>query len=60
MLNAIVDFSLKNRAVVLILAALATPAMAETARVLSGEHGDFTRLVIELYLNWKRPKAIVV
>lgn len=33
---------------VLILAALATPAMAETARVLSGEHGDFTRLVIEL------------
>jgi hypothetical protein len=30
------------------LAVLAAPAMAETARVLSGEHADFTRLVVEL------------
>jgi len=27
---------------------LAAPGKAETARILSGEHGDFTRLVIEL------------
>lgn len=27
---------------------LASAAQAETARILSGEHGDFTRLVIEL------------
>ncbi|MGL4238157.1 hypothetical protein [Tabrizicola sp.] len=33
---------------VLLLLALATPIAAETARVVSGEHGDFTRLVIEL------------
>lgn len=32
----------------LLLLALTAPAAAETARVLSGEHGDFTRLVIEL------------
>jgi hypothetical protein len=32
----------------LLLLALSGPAQAETARVLSGEHGDFTRLVIEL------------
>jgi hypothetical protein len=32
----------------LMLLALATPSQAETARVLSGEHGDFTRLVIEM------------
>lgn len=32
----------------LLLLALAVPAAAQTARVLSGEHGDFTRLVIEL------------
>ena len=30
------------------LALLAAPAMAETARVISGEHADFTRLVVEL------------
>ena len=35
------------RALVLILA-LAGPGKAETARVFSGEHADFTRLVIEL------------
>jgi hypothetical protein len=29
------------------LSVLAFPAAAETSRVLSGEHGDFTRLVIE-------------
>jgi hypothetical protein len=34
--------------VFLLSLALASPAAAETARVLSGEHGDFTRLVIEL------------
>jgi hypothetical protein len=34
--------------VLLLLLALTTPVAAETARVLSGEHGDFTRLVIEL------------
>jgi hypothetical protein len=28
--------------------ALSTPALSDTARVLSGEHGAFTRLVIEL------------
>lgn len=33
---------------VLILLASVLPASAETARILSGEHGDFTRLVIEL------------
>lgn len=33
---------------VLLLLSLALPAAADTARVLSGEHGDFTRLVIEL------------
>ena len=27
---------------------LASPGASETARILSGEHGDFTRLVIEL------------
>ncbi|NHB76646.1 hypothetical protein [Rhodobacter calidifons] len=32
----------------LILLSLAAPAAGETARVYSGEHGDFTRLVIEL------------
>jgi hypothetical protein len=32
----------------LLLLALGIPAQAETARILSGEHGDFTRLVIEL------------
>lgn len=32
----------------LILLGLAVPAGAETARVYSGEHGSFTRLVIEL------------
>ena len=32
----------------LILVSLAAPAVGETARVYSGEHGDFTRLVIEL------------
>ena len=32
----------------LFLLALASPVSAETARILSGEHGDFTRLVIEL------------
>lgn len=31
-----------------LLFATALPASSETARVLSGEHGDFTRLVIEL------------
>jgi tetratricopeptide (TPR) repeat protein len=31
-----------------ILLAVATPLAAEPARVLTGEHGDFTRLVIEL------------
>lgn len=30
------------------LALLATPAVAETARVISGEHANFTRLVVEL------------
>ncbi|MFO1203548.1 MAG: hypothetical protein U1E58_13020 [Tabrizicola sp.] len=35
------------RALLVLLATL-LPASAETARVLSGEHGDFTRLVIEL------------
>ncbi|WP_374430803.1 hypothetical protein [Tabrizicola sp.] len=35
------------RAMLLTLA-LASAAQAETARILSGEHGDFTRLVIEL------------
>ena len=30
------------------LALLAAPAIAETARVISGEHADFTRLVVEL------------
>lgn len=34
--------------ILLLLAALALPAKAETARVTSGEHPDFTRLVIEL------------
>ncbi len=34
--------------ILLFLAALAFPAGAETARVISGEHADFTRLVIEL------------
>jgi hypothetical protein len=34
--------------ILLLLCALAGPAAAQTARVLSGEHGDFTRLVIEL------------
>ncbi|MBN8631496.1 MAG: hypothetical protein J0L76_11640 [Rhodobacterales bacterium] len=34
--------------VLLILLALSVSAQAEVARVLSGEHGDFTRLVIEL------------
>ncbi len=32
----------------LFLLALCLPAQAQSARVLSGEHGDFTRLVIEL------------
>jgi hypothetical protein len=32
----------------LVLLATLLPAAAETARVISGEHGDFTRLVIEL------------
>jgi hypothetical protein len=32
----------------LVLAVTAGPAVAETARVLSGEHDDFTRLVIEM------------
>jgi hypothetical protein len=32
----------------LLLFATVLPASAESARVLSGEHGDFTRLVIEL------------
>ena len=31
-----------------LLAVLSSPAAAETARVASGEHADFTRLVIEL------------
>lgn len=31
-----------------LLLVLATPAWTETAKVRSGEHGDFTRLVIEL------------
>jgi hypothetical protein len=31
-----------------LLSTLGTPSAAETARVLSGEHGSFTRLVIEL------------
>lgn len=35
------------RALVL-MAGLAAPAGAETARVISGEHADFTRLVVEL------------
>lgn len=35
------------RALILTLV-LASAAQAETARILSGEHGDFTRLVIEL------------
>jgi hypothetical protein len=34
--------------VILSLLMLGTPAQAETARVLSGEHADFTRLVVEL------------
>jgi hypothetical protein len=34
--------------VLLFLLALVGPAMAETARVLSGEHAEFTRLVVEL------------
>lgn len=34
--------------VLLLLLASATPALAESARVLSGEHDAFTRLVIEL------------
>lgn len=34
--------------VLLLLLALASPARAEEARVMSGEHADFTRLVIEL------------
>ncbi len=32
----------------LVLLAFATPLCAETVRVISGEHSDFTRLVIEL------------
>lgn len=36
------------RFLLLTLLALAGPLRAETARVYSGEHGDFTRLVIEL------------
>jgi hypothetical protein len=32
----------------LLLIALSAPAAAKPARVLSGEHGDFTRLVIEM------------
>lgn len=41
------------RAVVLLLA-LAGPAWSQSARVLSGEHADFTRLVVELPpgLDW--------
>lgn len=31
-----------------LLAALSGPAMAQPARVISGEHSDFTRLVVEL------------
>ncbi len=34
--------------VLLVLLATLLPASAETVRVLSGEHGEFTRLVIEL------------
>jgi hypothetical protein len=34
--------------ILLLLLATALPALAEPARVLSGEHGNFTRLVIEL------------
>ncbi|MBL9051741.1 MAG: hypothetical protein JNK19_16635 [Tabrizicola sp.] len=34
--------------IVLLLLALGAPAVAQTARVLSGEHGEFTRLVVEL------------
>ncbi len=33
---------------VMMLLTLAFPATAETARVISGEHADFTRLVVEL------------
>ncbi|OYX24613.1 MAG: hypothetical protein B7Z10_08905 [Rhodobacterales bacterium 32-66-7] len=32
----------------LLLVALASPALGQTARVISGEHDDFTRLVVEL------------
>ena len=32
----------------ILLAALALPAQGQTARVISGEHADFTRLVVEL------------
>lgn len=40
--------------VLMLLLATAVPAAAETARVVSGEHGAFTRLVIELPgpLDW--------
>jgi hypothetical protein len=36
------------RWLVIVLAAWTAPALAETARVISGEHADFTRLVVEL------------
>lgn len=36
------------RLVLLLLLALAHPALGQTARVLSGEHDGFTRLVVEL------------
>ncbi|AZL59448.1 hypothetical protein EI545_11705 [Tabrizicola piscis] len=34
--------------IVALLLALASPSLGETARVISGEHADFTRLVVEL------------
>lgn len=34
--------------VLFLLAVLAAPAFGQTARVISGEHADFTRLVVEL------------
>lgn len=45
--------------ILLLFLAMVLPASAETARVLSGEHGDFTRLVIELPGNagWSLGRA---
>lgn len=43
------------RSLLACLAVLAAPALAEPARVISGEHANFTRLVIELpaAIDWK-------